>query len=82
MFLRQFGKYMPLECDLHIVISQYLPSRGECVLHLFMCLWVLFPARAPDCDVDAVFGRWVYIFGHGLQFVSVFRHARKLSVES
>ena len=51
-------------------------------LFFFMCLCVFGAARAPDCDVDAVVGWWVCLFGNGLQDVSVFGHSPKLSVQS
>ena len=46
-----------------------------------VCAFSCF-ARAPDCVVDSVVGRWIYVFGNGLQLVSAFGDARKLSVES
>ena len=47
----------------------------------YMCLCVSCFDRAPNCVVDVIVGRWVYVSGNGLQLVSAFGDAHKLSVE-
>ena len=52
------------------------------VLKYFLCMCVFFFSRAPDCDVDAVVGWWVCLFGNGFQEVSKCVRTRSLSVGS
>ena len=45
MFLRQFGKYMPLNCDvnvviLNVVISDYAHPHMENLYYIFSCVFV------------------------------------------
>ena len=76
--LRQLGWHKPLNRGCNVFTSQYSHSHVENLYYVFLCLCVFCFACAPDCDVNPVFGCWFYLFGNGLQYVSVIRHARNL----
>ena len=57
--LRQFSACRPFNRDLNSYFTVLTFTRGECVILFLVCFAFSVP-RAPDCDVDALVGGFVF----------------------